>query len=356
MICINCHGPDGAADGRFAQNLATMTGGLADVADFRDGLFGPTSAPDSNIAAQFGTAELPAPDADAGFPGASPAWANVADEDRAARYMAWMGLGGTPVTIPIPILEIVAVTKVLDQERILEASALSANMLSQAKALCLSLVGPSFGPDQPTLTPGNGHGYFDAPTTHLNGTLIWQNGDAELWLRLCSQTNPPPIHVLRLDGQGANQIDVPPIEDPSFDLAIDTAYASGGVQGSLLPASVYPAGTAIGNEHGAVDASLLPTNLWPWCIDDRSATPSQEKWLNDTLIPATSAARCPPQVTTASDNCKESSPVGACFGNDAANQWAVRGAINAGFSVFLYVQSLETRTPPPDYNQCELLQ
>jgi hypothetical protein len=49
-------------------------------------------------------------------------------------------------------------------------------------------------------------------------------------------------------------------------------------------------------------------------------------------------------------------PGATCFGNDAANKWAVRGAINAGMSVFLYVQSLEKESgPAPDYDQCELL-
>ena len=43
------------------------------------------------------------------------------------------------------------------------------------------------------------------------------------------------------------------------------------------------------------------------------------------------------------------------LGNDEANEWAVRGAINAGFSVFLYVESIEGTGPAPDYNQCSLL-
>jgi hypothetical protein len=50
-------------------------------------------------------------------------------------------------------------------------------------------------------------------------------------------------------------------------------------------------------------------------------------------------------------------PIHGCFDNPAANRWAVRGAMNAGFSVYLYVQSLETlAAPPPDFTQCEQLQ
>jgi hypothetical protein len=40
---------------------------------------------------------------------------------------------------------------------------------------------------------------------------------------------------------------------------------------------------------------------------------------------------------------------------DDASRWAVRGAINAGMSVFLYLKSIEDNGPPPDFNQCNLL-
>ncbi len=43
------------------------------------------------------------------------------------------------------------------------------------------------------------------------------------------------------------------------------------------------------------------------------------------------------------------------FTADDAEQWVVRGAINAGLAVFLYVKSLEKMNPPPDYNQCAQL-
>jgi hypothetical protein len=46
---------------------------------------------------------------------------------------------------------------------------------------------------------------------------------------------------------------------------------------------------------------------------------------------------------------------GNCFGVDQGNQWGVRGAINAGLAVFLYVQSIENTGPAPDYDQCSLL-
>jgi mono/diheme cytochrome c family protein len=339
MICINCHGPKADSGGRLAQNLATMTGGLAAVADFRDGLFGPTSAPGSNLHSVFGT--LPAD--------ASPNWAGAKDEDRAARYMAWMALGGTSVNIPVAVLDIVAVTKVLDYQRFLEGSQLSANMLSEAKALCLGLVGPSyrdFSRHQPYLVPGDGHGYLDASETSLNDQLIPQNGDAAMWMHLCSLANPAPVHILALDPVGL-QIDVQPIENSNYTLSIEGDVAAG----TLLDASGYPAGAPVGNERGGTDPSLQPSNEWPWCVDDTGATPTQEAWLGAHAVPV-----CPDAVKAVRRDCHAFPPKRSdCFGDEAANKWAVRGAINAGMSVFLYVQSIEGASPPPDYDQCEQL-
>ena len=339
MICINCHGPDADSNGRLAQNLATMTGGLAQVADFRDGLFGPVGSTEaaSNRHAVF--SQLPA---DAGAD-----WTGVTDDDRAARYMAWMALGGTSVQIPVQILEIVAVTQVLNQHRVVQASTLSANMLSQAKALCLSLLGPGYVDSlkDPTLNPAPGHGYLDAQLTHLNDPLIFENGDAELWMNLCSTSNPAPVHVLPLDSGGALELAVKSIQDPSYELAIDT-YAPG----AILDAANYPANTPVGDGHGGTDPSLDPSNVWPWCVDDTGATTAQSAWIQQNQLPI-----CPASVKQASHGCATGQSGVTCFGNDDANRWAVRGAINAGFSVFLYVQSIENTGPAPDYNQCTLL-
>ncbi len=359
MICINCHGPNADSNGRLAQNLATMTGGNALVADFRDGLFGPVGAsPDmTNRHLVFGTAPLAA---DIGGPVPmnwlqGPDGMPLGDDDRAARYMAWMGLGGTAVNIPLPVLQIVALTKVLDQRRSLNANQLSANMLSQAKALCISLLGPpSYG--SPTFIPTPGHAYLDAKLTGLNPTLIPENGDADLWLSLCSLDNPPPIHALTFAAPGA--------AGPSV-AAIDNATTSFLIQpGSLIRPQDYPAGANVGNEQGAVvpyayasapDAGVgvdpATTNRWPWCVADTlagsEATATQEAYLHDNYFPT-----CTTEVTT---KLAASILDNTCYNADDAKKWAVRGAINAGMSVFTYVRSLEASGPAPDYDQCNLL-
>jgi mono/diheme cytochrome c family protein len=342
MICINCHGPNADSNGRMAQNLATMTGGLARVADFRDGLFGPVGSSDTNddIHAVFGTDALSAQGI-----APPPNWTEVdgaplADDDRAARYMPWMALGGTEVSIPPPILEIVAITKVLDQQRTIGASQLSANMLSEAKAICLSLLGPTeeelIG-QSAFFQTGAGHGYLDAKLTHLNNVLIPSNGDAELWLKLCSLNNPPPIRILALKSGALTFQSY--VVDSSQALSLDLTPT----MVSNDP-NVYPAGVPVGNESGGVDPSLDAANEWPWCV----SVPQAYLDANPGL------PVCPDSALQAAQTCTTMTG-GDCFDNAAANKWAVHGAINAGMAVFLYVKSIENTGPAPDYNQCNLL-
>jgi mono/diheme cytochrome c family protein len=351
MICINCHGPKADSSGRLAQNLATMTGGHALVADFRDGLFGPLGSTEEGSNRHLIFGQLPSD--------ASPKWTGVADDDRAARYMAWMGLGGTAVNIPLAVLQIVAITKVLDQERTLAATSLSANMLSQAKALCLGLLGPTGGhAANATLDVRQGQGYLNAKETQLNPSLIPSNGDAELWLQLCTAANPSPVHVLAPEPGDGLELKVPAIQNSEFNFGI--------AAGTLLAAGSYPAGAAVGNERAGTDPSLCtdptncatacttagqtgcqPRNVWPWCVDDTNASPPQVAWIQANAFPI-----CPDAVKATSHACSGASPPASCLVDVDANRWAVRGAINAGMSVFLYVQSIEDSAPPADFNQC----
>jgi mono/diheme cytochrome c family protein len=364
MICINCHGPKADSNGRFAQNLATMTGGNALVADFRDGLFGPVSAPESNLDSVFSVPSLTAAlaaDQDGGSAGASgtvpqqwltePDGTLLADDDRAARYMGWMGLGGTAVQIPAALLQIVAITPVLGQSRPTIPPLLSANMLSVAKGLCQSLLGPSLVGSQPlpTFVPGAGHGYLDPATvggslaSRLNTELIPTNGDLELWLKLCSVANPHPVHLLQFNLSAGNALVVEPaIQGGVLNLS------GGATVGTLVSASVYPSGVPVGNEQGGTNASIDDANAWPWCIDISAATSGQASWAQNSGFPV-----CPDAVTQAEHACQTAT--GPCFGTTEGNGWAVRGAINAGMSVFLYVQSIEGPGPPPDYTQCSSL-
>jgi mono/diheme cytochrome c family protein len=368
MICINCHGPKADSNGRLAQNLATMTGGQALVANWHDGLFGPATMPESNIASVFSAGQLPGPGAgaDGGFAGPGTNWtlpgASDAADVRAARYLAWMGLGGTSVNIPTELLEIVAVTKVLDQNRVVDASALSANMLSQAKALCLGLLGPGFTGEEDQVL--NAAGYLKSPK--IVNSLITANGDAEMWLRMCSVANPPPIHVLKNLHNGAPVV-APTVYQGSLDIY---HYAPD----MLIAPDKYPAGAPIGNASGGIETYQQPcqkdadcpaqeacdattktcgVNEWPWCVP--APAPAGMPACPDAVLQASTNCGMACSGKTACDTTMYPDALTTCIENEGASRWAVRGAINAGFAVFLYGQSIETSGPAPDYNQCNLL-
>jgi mono/diheme cytochrome c family protein len=360
MICINCHGPDAAADGRLAQNLATMTGGNAIVADWRDGILGPVGATEaaSNREAVFGNAALQAAvsglTTSAGVGVVPPDWLLAPDgtaltaDDRAARYMAWMGLGGTGVNIPLAVLQIVSITDVLGARRTLSSQSLSANMLSEAKALCLGILGPPSATTSPSFQVGEGHGYLDAALTNLNKTLLPQNGDAEMWLTLCSLGNPPPIHVLSFGTGSTTSLPVPAIDNDEGQL---------GIQSNSLVAqgtNNYPPGAPVGNATGGIDSTLQSTNTWPWCIDPTAAPTGGFNVAQSAAISSQTVPVCPTSVVEIAHTCGVGRDAGVeCFLNDEANGWAVRGAINAGMSVFLYGEWMEANGgPAPDYNQC----
>ncbi len=334
MICINCHGPLADSTGRFAANLAIMTGGHAEVADFRDGLFGPqgAAADTTDIHLVFGDGALQTLFSTGTPP---PSWTSATEDDRAARYLSWMALGGTLVKIPPVLLQLVGGTPVLGISRSPVPDVNSANMLAIAIQMCEAVLSPAVFPKATSTAP-----IFDPlhPLVEFDkagqSPLIFSNGDADLWLRLCSLNNPPPIHVVGADdvtheylGTNFPQVGAP--FDPSAGGAVDFLVedASLFTRGPSQPP--YPVGN-FGNSRGIVDTNgIQPDNIFPWC---HYAPPGQQDmhpdWPKcpDTMIPITQT--------------------------DFQN-WVVRGAINAGLAVFDYLKCLEThQTPPPDYTDC----
>jgi hypothetical protein len=229
-------------------------------------------------------------------------------------------------------------------------------MLSVAKALCQGLLGggspvgadlifdPSFGYLQDAFNHD-----IQEHTAATNGSLLTWNGDAELWLKLCTLNNPPPIRVLDVV-EGA----LPLLNQRTFATAGGTAIDFDRLKPNF-PYNLYPIGTKVGNDRGGVDPCLtgqpgcdVPSvvrqpNLWPWCVYDNPNHPQSKVTAEQKGWPI-----CPPLDILTADT-------GTSL-TDQANSWAVRGAINAGLSVFLYLQWLETQSqPPPDYNECTLL-
>jgi hypothetical protein len=345
LICNNCHGPLADAHGRLADNLLVMTGGNATVANLRDGLFGPVSQPGANRTAAFGT--LPST-IDVG------SWATVSVDDRAARYTAWMANGGTEVNIPLPILQIVSNTSALGVTRVVPTEQISANMLSVAKAVCYSVLfsGPSSGP------------WFQPDSTGVhekdNSLLITSNGDAEMWLRLCSAGNPPPVRAVRgsLDHSNPDDIDLGATSETP-----ERIYST-----DLFPQEKFGNASPVGNHQGTIDSCLAvpgttgcavpANNLRPYCFRSSSAGPGEVPLCplnidNPTADPNDTGVLNGLKI----DGSEEPNCTNGCWGPNEADRWATRGAINAGFAVFLYLDQLTKGVVPrlPDYDQCEQL-
>jgi mono/diheme cytochrome c family protein len=352
LICVNCHGPSADAHGRLSDNLVQMTGGNADVANLRDGLFGPISNPGANRQGPFGVQSLPGD--------AAGDWRSIGVDDRAARYMAWMAGGGTEVNIPKPVLQIVGNTSVLGISRSIPPNSVSANMLSVAKDLCYSVL---FGQlDDPVLAGSTASGQWYNPEKqgiYEQGNypqLITANGDAELWLRLCSVANPPPVRAIHGDVDYRGKIAVHK-DDRSqrffstdlFSPDIYGAHPVGDDQGNTDPGGIAPA-----------DPGMPPANLRPWCYRP-SSNPGMEPACPSPIDdgnPSSTTTGANTSLATLDSNyeptCAKANGGNGCWGPVEADQWATRGAINAAFAVFLYLDAVE-RDPTkraPDYTQC----
>ncbi len=324
MICVNCHGPKADSQGRLADNLATMTGGSVTVADLRDGLFGPVGT-GANRSRVFG-------------PTASTL--NIATDDLASRYLAWMALGGTQAHIPPGILNIVGNTQVLGVGRKANVfdsiTATSANMLATAQELCRNVLPLPGGVDfiQFSVATGN--------FTYGSSSLIPTNGDAELWQNLCSIDNPPPIRGLT----GADWT-----QDPvNFNIyPYQNLYRQAG----------YPSNTPVGNQYGQVVPSLQPDNTMPWCImppTNPAQLPTAQQYVVSHAISGNPLPMCPSSLISGGYQMRQdvSGPGGT---NEDLYNWANRGAINAGLAVFLYLDQVVAHglQPKPSYDQCERL-
>ena len=315
MICANCHGPGGDAGGRQADTIMTMTGGETRVANLRDGLFG-----SGNIERVFGPE----------------ATSQKSAEDWAAEYTVWMALGGTERVIPSSVLRVVSNTSVLGLSRpsTFHSRVEDANMLSTARQLCEQVL-----PVRDVL--------FEMHTgaikhTGVRGTaVIAHNGDAELWEHLCAIDNPVPVRALRLGNPWTNTTDFQVLHSRS--------------RWSLYHRDGYPADMPVGNHRGKVVTGISADNRNPWCIVKPTA-PDQivvaEKFIQDHAIEGAPLPFCPEELFA-----QESGQEIHRFDEDDMDQWTLRGAINAGHAVYLYLNAIGRGliTQPPNYDRCESL-
>ncbi|HLK89000.1 MAG TPA: hypothetical protein VKZ18_03845 [Polyangia bacterium] len=341
-VCFNCHGILADSKGLLADEITNLTGGDARVANLRDGLLGPTTAPGMNRQAQFGAAA---------------ATLGITTDDLTSRYMAWMTLGGTQKHLPQDVLTEVSQSPVVGQVRAHVDLQGTPDMLRLGLSLCEQVAD-----SDPTGLPLQ----FSLGTTFVGtGRLGWStfsglvdsNGDAEMWLKLCNLSNRPFVRVPTVDGG------VWTATTKTTDLSIN-AFSLYWAQDPTGHDWYGP--NPVMDQNGNVATGLDPTtNLFPICVQ-KPTDPTQLGYataaLQATKINGVNAIPfCPDGFVDPTHLLSTVpaalSPTGAAEYTDG-RKWAARGAINAALAVFLYLDEIE-RDPSkrqPLYTQCSLLQ
>jgi len=255
--------------------------------------------------------------------------------------MAWMALGGTDKQIPANLLSIVATTPVLGTRRG-HATEGSPNMLDLAQQLCEFVLPANPNSGRPTLD----NLLFKYGTLDLSRDvtyLIGTNGDAENWMRLCSLNNRQVVRALTPWVTSWSLV-----TDPG-KMAISPI--------NLYWGDAYPATAQVLDHRGHVVTGLTKDNLFPMCVlrpTDPNDAALADAFLAANPINGSTIPYCPTQILK--DQLKYDTPSTGIVYTDAID-WAVRGAINAGLGVFLYVDGISKGTivPKPAYNQCEQL-
>jgi mono/diheme cytochrome c family protein len=306
-ICFNCHGTQADSKGLVADEVTLLTGGDARVANLRDGLLGPLTSPGANRAAVFQD-------------GATALANGVTADDVGARYLAWMALGGTTKHLPLAVLNQVSKTHVLGAGRGPNLSQTgSPDMLRLGLELCLQLAASDdrrvTAIDVQSLVTGQTH-YIDWTQQSQQPGLIGSNGDAEMWMRLCSLDNRPIVRKIVKNATGT-------VAEGYF----------------LYWGDNYPSNAPVMDHHGNIVNGITSDNLFPMCSGDASIA---------------GVPPCPAQVVAPSNQLSVV-PNGPFSDFVDAKAWAARGAINGALAVFLYLDQVERGKlqPQAPYNQCE---
>jgi len=316
-ICQNCHGPQIDSKSALAATIQELTGGSTRVANFIAGLFGPPSAPGAFAHDVFTIGD------------------GVSPDDWQARYVLFMGLGGTGANIPISVLNLVA-TSPFYGHVVSVPGATSPNMLGSAQQLCYYVLadGRQLGDNGPEFSP-------TYETNFVSGV-----GHYELWQSLCTFGNEPIVRVL----SAGTTLSATPY---SVFRAKDDSGAW-----------IYPPDTLVGTSDGTTEVGIQPTNLMPWCVKrgtNDTETAQIQAWVQQSQWPADQVPYCPDELfatvfsgvpvyrlalgTTAASPVDTTVP----FNNaDFTGRWLRHGAMNAGLSAFYFMRGFAEHSVKPD--------
>jgi mono/diheme cytochrome c family protein len=352
QVCSSCHGPRADSQGRQAATIADMTGGETRVANLRDGLLGPPGRSGDNIESVFEKG------------------GGLSAEEWAGRYVAWMGLGGTERVIPSAVLGLVFNNNVFGLPRessagseVIEAT--DANMLTVPRKLCsgllkagfnLTIRGDASNDDVWIGTDLSGIGFVPGRAPKM---LSHTSGDAEVWRRLCTFDNllPVTVFVPRV-GDGPNG--TRRVEALLNESGRSVYYASregfNSAFGDSVPMGDPRRVDAQGRALHGVSVGLKPDNPEPWCVQAEGSAADVaaiREFLRENDVEK--APLCPTGIRQ--HELKESNDDPNAPTRAPLERWTIRGAINAGLAVFLYLEQVAKGEKGTliQYDHCEQL-
>ncbi len=334
-VCFNCHGINADSKGLLADEITDLTGGDARVANFRDGLLGPTSAPGTAREAVFGP---------------SATTLGITTDDLTARYMAWMALGGTQKHLPQDVLAEVSASPVLGRQRRHITVDGTADMLKLGLTLCEQIMDA----DPRSTTEFSLGGLVASGRIDWSGVagLIDTNGDAEMWLRLCNLGNRQVVRVVQPSGGWTAATNPGDLSATKFELYWATD-ANGNDVTDPGGMDLYGPNPVM-DQAGNVRTGVTTDNLFPVCVV-KPTDPTQLQYATTALAAQPHVIPfCPAGFAQASNKLLIDPDTGETV---EGRQWAARGAINAALAVFLYLDGVEHNpaSRQPLYTQCNLI-
>jgi hypothetical protein len=207
-------------------------------------------------------------------------------------------------------------------------------MLATAQELCRNVLPWIGGYDHIQFGPAAG-----SPSLDISA-LITSNGDAEMWQNLCSIDNPPPVRGLVAESWTTDSVNL-------YVWPLKSLYRQEG----------YPANTPVGDQYGHVASNLSSDNTMPWCIvapTNSADLAAAQKYVVDHSIGGVALPFCPQSLVSGGYLMQQDLPGSGGTNTDLEN-WATRGAINAGLAVFLYLDQVVVHglKPKPAFDHCE---
>jgi mono/diheme cytochrome c family protein len=332
-ICMNCHGKDIDSRSPLASTILELTGAQTRVANFVEGIYGPLGAPGQYAEGEFSQAGR----------GGTPA-------DWQARYMVFMGMGGTESVIPSIALKLVSTSAFYGAAPAAGEGISDANMLESARTLCRDVLRTNWN-------------VFDTNDNNAELALVLRTlgpqpfvrgtGHFELWASICGFQNTPTVQVFT---NVVNDVKVPGVPFRAFEFSaqIKQVFRAKDALGQW----VYPPNHPVGTMAGKVERGIKPTNALPWCLkppDEEKREIARAYFRRHGMTRDEDMPFCPRELfaQTFGRNIHEILP--KPFDQELQDAWTRTGAINAGVAAYYYMDGVTKGKLKPQvaFDECK---